>query len=188
MISEDRFQKFDWEDFYPDACEPIPLDMPRPRGESVQTHCFVDANHAGDNTNRRSITGILIFCNRVPIIWHSKRQNGVETSTFGSEFTTMKNFVELIGALRYKLRMFGVPIDGYTDIFCDNEAVYKNASTPKSQLRKKHHSIQYHKSKEAVVSGACRMAKEDTETNLSDLFIKVLLRPRRELLLDVFTY
>ena len=35
MISEDRFQKFDWEDFYPDACEPIPLDMPRPRGKSV---------------------------------------------------------------------------------------------------------------------------------------------------------
>ena len=35
MISEDRFQKFDWEDFYPDAFEPIPLDMPRPRGKSV---------------------------------------------------------------------------------------------------------------------------------------------------------
>ena len=35
MISEDRFQKFYWEDFYPDACEPIPLGMPRPRGKSV---------------------------------------------------------------------------------------------------------------------------------------------------------
>ena len=31
MISKDRFQKFDWEDFYPDAGEPIPLDMPKPR-------------------------------------------------------------------------------------------------------------------------------------------------------------
>ena len=60
--------------------------------------------------------------------------------------------------------MFGVPIDGSTDIFCDNEAVYKNASTPESQLRKKHHSILYHMSREAVASGACRMAKEDTET------------------------
>ena len=179
MISEDRFQKFDWEDFNPDACEPIPLDMPRPRGKSVLTHCFVDANHAVDKTTRRSMTGILIFSNRAPIIWHSKRQNGVRTSTFGSDFTAMNNFVELIAALRYKLGRFEVPITGSTDIFCDNEAVYKNAYTSESQLRKKHHSILYHMSREAVASGACRMAKENNETNLSDLFTKVLPRPRK---------
>ena len=84
--------------------------------------------------------------------------------------------------------MFGVPIDTSTEIFCDNEAVYNNASTPKYQLKKKHHSISYHMSREAVSSGACRISKEDTETNLSDLFTKVLLQPRRELLLETFTY
>ena len=98
----------------------------------MSTHCFVDANHAGDKTTRRSIIGILIFCNRAPIIWHSKQQNIVETLKFGSEFTTMNNAVELIAALQYKLIMFGVPINGLTGIFCDNEAVYKNASMPES--------------------------------------------------------
>ena len=75
-------------------------------------------------------------------------------------------------------------------IFCnfDNEAVYKNSSTPKYQHRKKHHSISYHMSREVMASGACRMAKEDTETNLSDLFTKVILRTRRKLLLESFTY
>ena len=53
----------------------------------------------------------------------------------------MKNYVELIVALQYKLRMFGFPIDRSTEIFCDNEEVYNNASTPKYQLRKKHHSM-----------------------------------------------
>ena len=115
-------------------------------------------------------------------------KNGVKTSTFGSEFAAMKNSAERIAALRYKLRMFGVPIDKSNGIFCDNEAVYKNASTPKSQLRKKHHSILYHMSREAVASGACRMEKEDTKTNLSDLFTKVIPQQRRELLLDIFTY
>ena len=57
--------------------------------------------------------------------------------------------------------MFGIPIDGPTDMFCDNEAVYKNASLPESQLRKKHHSISYHMSREAVASGAIRIAKEE---------------------------
>ena len=84
--------------------------------------------------------------------------------------------------------MFGVPMDGPTDLFCDNEAVYKNSSTPESQIKKKYHSISYHMSREAVASGACHIEKEDTETNLSDLFTKVLTRVRREFLLNKFTY
>ena len=91
----------------------------------------------------------------------------------------MKKSVGMIAALQYKLRMFGVPIDVSTDIFCENEAVYRNASTPESQLRKKHHSILYHMSRKAVVSGAFRRSEEDTDANLSDLFTKVLLQPRR---------
>ena len=90
----------------------------------------MDANHVGDKTTSRYMTGMLIFRNRAPIIWHSKLQNRVETSTFGLEFTAMKNAVELIAALRYKLIMFGVPIDGLTDMFCNNEAVYKIYSMP----------------------------------------------------------
>ena len=74
--------------------------------------------------------------------------------------------------------MISVPIDGSTDMFCDNEAVYKNASMVESQLRKKHHNIAYHMSRESVVSGASRISKEDTETNLVDLFTKVLPRSR----------
>ena len=86
----------------------------------------------------------------------------------------MKNAVELVTALRYKLRMFGVPVDGPTYMFCDNEAVYKNSSTPESVLSKKHHSVAYHKCSEEVASGICRIAKEDTETNIADIFTKVL--------------
>ena len=153
--------------------------MPEPQGLSMLTHCFVGSNHAGDKTIRRLMTVILMFCNRVPIIWHSNRQNWVETSKFGLEFTTMKNAVELIAALRYKLRIFGVPIDRSTDMFYNNEAVYKNSSIPESHLRKNHHSIAYHMSRESVTSGASRIAKEDTDINLVEIFTKVLSRPRR---------
>ena len=187
-IDERRFHKYDWHDFYREAKEAIPGDMPEPLGNPVSTHCFVDADLAGNTVTRRSQTGILIFINKAPIIWHSKRQNTVEASTFGSEITAMKNAVELIEALRYKLRMFGVPIEGPTNIFCDNEAVTKNCGIPESTLRKKHHSIAYHRNREAVAAGTCRIAKEDTATNLADLFTKVLSQIRREELLDKFTY
>ncbi|KAI2504499.1 hypothetical protein MHU86_9998 [Fragilaria crotonensis] len=159
-ISEKMFKRHDWYDFYRDAKEAIPIDMPKPRGNSMSTHCFVDASHGSDRATRRSQTGILIFCNRAPIMWHSKRQNTVEASTFGSEFQAMKNAVELVESLRYKLRMFGVPVEGPTNVFCDNEAVYKNTSLPESTLKKKHHSIAYHRCREAVAAQTVRVAKE----------------------------
>ena len=153
--------------------EACPPELPPPRRNGVTTHCLEDADLAGNTVTRRSQTGILIFINRAPIIWHSKRQNTVEASTYGSEILAMKNAVELIEALRYKIRMFGVPIDGPTNIFCDNEAVTKNCSDPTSMLKKKHHYIAYHRTREAVATGTSHITKEDTDTNLSDLFTKL---------------
>ena len=110
----------------------------------MSEHCFVEANHADDTETRQSQTGILFFCNSAAIIWLSKRHNSVEASTFGSDFTAMNNTVEIIESLRYKLRMFGVPIDGSTNIFFDNGAVCLNTSRPESNLSKKNRSISYH--------------------------------------------
>jgi hypothetical protein len=120
-------------------------------------------------------------------MWYNKRQKTVDASTFGSEFQAMKNAVELAEALRYKLRMYGVPIVASTNIFCDNEAVYKNTSLPESTPKKKHHSIAYHRCREAVAAGTVRVAKEGTQTNLSDLFTNLLPQVQCEELLDKFT-
>jgi len=188
MINSNKFKEYDWFDFYRGVKESIPSDMPPPRGNAVTMCVFVDADLAGDKLNRRSQTGILIFCNRAPILWYSKRQPTVEASTFGAEFCAMKTSVELTESLRYKLRMFGVPLDGSSMIFCDNEAVYKNTVLPESVLRKKHHSIAYHRCREAVAAGTIKVAKEGTEKNLADLFTKVMTANRRDFLLERFTY
>ena len=80
--------------------------------------------------------------------------------------------------------MFGVPVDGAKNIFCDNKAVTRNCSDPTSMLKKKHHSIAYHRNREAVAAGPIRITKEGTATNLSDLFTKSLGKRKREELLD----
>ena len=187
-IDESRFIKCDWHDFYRGAKEPIPGDAPEPRGNVVSTHCFVDADHAGNRVTRRSQTGILIFINRAVTIWYSKGQTTVETSTFGSEFVAMRIAVELVEALRYKLRMFGVPIEGPTNVFCDNEAVTKNSIFPESTLKKKHNSIAYHRTREAVAAGTIRVTKEDGKTNLADVLTKPLPQATKDFLCDRFMY
>ena len=95
-LDERSFTTYDWYDFYRDAKEPVPGDMPAPQGQTVSTHCFVDSDHAVNTVMRRSQTGLLLFVNRAPLTWFSKRQNTVETSTFGSEFIAMKTAVEHI--------------------------------------------------------------------------------------------
>ena len=86
------------------------------------------------------------------------------------------------------LEFFGVPLDGAANVFCDNEAVYKNTIMPESTLRKKHNSIAYHKCGEAVAAKKIRVAKQGTVNNLDDLFTKVLTAYRRRFLLHIFTY
>ena len=168
--------------------EEIPDDLPEARGNGVEITMFVDAAHAGNLVNRRSHTGIIIFINMAPITWYSKRQGTVEASTFGSEFVALRVGMEMNKGLRYKLRMMGVPIDGPTNVLCDNKAVVDNASLPESQLKKKHLSIAYHYTRENCAKGAARIAFESTATNLADLCTKVLGYQRRRELCESLSY
>ena len=177
-----------WTDFYGDASEAIPPKMPKPPGNPVNTTCFVDANHAGNLVTRRSQTGILIFVMKSPMVWYSKRQNTVETSTFGSEFVAMRQATELILALHYKLRMFGIPIDGPTRVYGDNGAVISNSSIPTLTLTKKHNEICYHRVSEAVAAGTTAIGEVHTDYNLADLFTEQLSPERRYHLLQCITY
>ena len=159
---------------YVDAEEPIPTNAPPPRGKSVQINCFVDSDHAGDRITRRSHTEILIYINKAPISWYSKKQSTVESSTFGSEFVALRTTTEQILSLRYKLRMFGIPIDGYANAFCDNKSVFMNASIAESRLSKKHNSVCFHRVRECVASGVLMPFNVDTNYNLADLLTKSL--------------
>lgn len=173
-LAPEDFPVFDWTDFYGDVSEAIPSNAPEPRGNPVQINAFVDANHAGNQVTRRSHTGILIYANCAPIIWYSKAQATVETSTFGSEFVALRIATELIEGLRYKLRMLGVPLEGPANVMCDNKSVVNNSTIPSSTLKKKHNAICYHRVREAVAAKVIRIAHVPTGQNLADMLTKPL--------------
>ena len=177
-----------FKDIYRDADEEIPANMPKPRGKRVCTTAFVDASHASCKRTRRSQTGFILFVMRAPIIWFSKRQNTVESSTFSSEFMAMKTCMEYIVALRYKLRMFGVELDGPTKVLCDNNSVVLNSSKVESTLNKKHNSIAYHAVRWAVAAKTMIVGKIHTDYNIADAMTKRLTVQRRERLFGDWTY
>ena len=122
-IDMTAFKECDWKHFYGDVHEAIPPNAPPSRGKEIDLRMFVDSDHAGDKLTRRSRTGFLIFLNMSLVIWHSKKQATIETSVFGAEFVAMKQGMEALRGLRYKLRMMGVPISGPSYIYGDNMSV-----------------------------------------------------------------
>jgi len=68
------------------------------------------------------------------------------------------NCRQVLESLRYKLRMFGIPLEGPVNTFCDNSSVVTNATMPESMLKKKHNSITYHCAREAIAAGVLRVA------------------------------
>lgn len=154
--------------------------MPKLSGKKVKISAFVDANHAGNKVTGRSHSGLIVFVQNVLIIWFSKRQNTVESATFGSEFVALRILKDQSVALHHKLRMFGVPIDGPVDAFCGDAGVMKNASVPESALQKKQNSINHHAVQEGAAAGVPRVGKEDGQMNSADSLMKVQSGPRRK--------
>lgn len=178
----------DWADFYPDAQEELPGNAPPPFGEPVTMCAFVDADHAGDRVTRRSRTGVLIYLNRAPIFWYSKKQGTIETSTFGSEFTALKTATDLVKGLRYKLRMMGIPISGPCHMRVDNQSVVNNSTIPESVLKKKSNSIAYHFVRENVAAGVIKIGYEESSSNLADMLTKIQCGPERSRLANMVLF
>jgi hypothetical protein len=82
-----------WTEFYPEAHEDIPPDMPIPLGATPSTYMYVDADHAHNQVTR---TGIFTLVNGMPIRWYSKRQHTVESSGYGSELVAARLATEQI--------------------------------------------------------------------------------------------
>ena len=163
----------DWDyTCYHGSKEEIPKDIPSPRGKRVITTTFVDANLLHDLISGKAVTGILHMANKTPIDWFAKLQATVETATFGSEYVAARNATEQIIDLRATFRYLGVPVEGPSFMFGDNESVVNTASVPHSKLGKRHNILSYHRTREAIAAGVVRFHWLKGNSNPADVLSK----------------
>ena len=161
---------------YPDAKEEIDPGFPDPYGDPLETTILVDSDHAHDRKTRRSLTGLIAFVGSTPVLWLSKRQSTVASSTYSAKFSALRTATEEAMNLRYCLRCLGVniPHDGScsTKLFGDNLSVILSASNPGHDLSKKHVAISFHVVREAIAAGIVQPYWLKGEYNLSDIMTK----------------
>ena len=177
-----------WIEFYPDAEEDVPHDALLPLGEVATMTVFVDADHARDKVTRRSVTGIILLVNNTPLVWISKRQKTVETSTYGSELVAARIAVDLIIEMRYKFRMLGIQLEDKTLMVGDNMSVVLNTTIPSSSLKKKHLGCAYHRVREGIAGGFILFGHIDSSKNFADIGTKPLGTSQLHGLIDPYLF
>ena len=176
--SSPRFEQLrpDFLEDYPDAKEELDPSFPPSFGPVMETAIMVDSDHAHDQKTRRSLTGLLAFVGSTPVIWMSKRQGSIASSTYAAEFSALRTATEEAMSLRYMLRCLGcnIPSDGScpTKIFNDNLSVVLNAQNPAADLSKKHVAISFHVVREAVAAGIISPYWLKGKWNISDIMTK----------------
>ena len=163
----------DWSNSpYADTREEFPKNLPLARGKPVLMTTFVDANLMHDVLSGKSVTGVLHFFNKTPIDWYSKKQNTVETATYGSENNAARAAIEQIKAIKLTLMWLGVPLHGSPILLGDNESVTISGTQPDNKLHKRHLMLSYHYVRENVAAGCIRFAFIRGEYNPADTLSK----------------
>ena len=116
--------------------------------------------------------------------WFSKKQSTVETSVFGTEFVAIKQGIDALRDLRYKLKMMGIPTLGPSHIYGDNMSIVYNTSRQESVLRKKSNLVCYHTVHESVSVSESLAVHIPSKKNVTDLMTKVLYGQKRRYLVS----
>ena len=86
---------YDWTNSpYAGTREDLPTNIPTPKGKPVKIFTYADANLYHDMLTGKAVTAILHFLNKTPFDWFSRKQQTVETATFGAESSAARTAIE----------------------------------------------------------------------------------------------
>jgi len=161
---------------YPESYEEVDANLPQAFGPVLETTIMVDSDHGHDKKTFRSLTGLIAWVGSTPVIWFSRRQGAIASSTYAAEFSALRTATEETISLRYMLRCLGcnVPSDGScpTKIFGDNLGVIQSAANPAADLSKKHVAISFHCVREAIAARILEPYWIPGEFNIPDICTK----------------
>jgi hypothetical protein len=143
---------------------------------------YVDADWAGNVTDRKSTTGYVFTYRGSPISWASKRQQCVALSTAEAEYVAASEAAKEGIWLTHLHNQFNQPEDhlAAVTLYEDNEGCIKIGQNPELHPRTKHIDIRYHFLREHVTTGNINLEKIPGADQIADGLTKALPRDAHE--------
>ncbi|CAM9915634.1 unnamed protein product [Heterosigma akashiwo] len=91
-------------------------------GGDLILRAYSDSDFCADHIDGKSVTGYVLFLGDAPIVWSSKLQGAVTTSTVKAEYLALRSAVKDIMWLHYLLADLGCPQQDPTPVVEDNSA------------------------------------------------------------------
>ena len=107
------------------------------------------------------------------MLWFSKKQNSVSTSTAEAEYIAAGSCCSQILWMRNQLFDYGLNIDRIP-ILCDNTSAIAITENLVQHSRTKHIDIKYHFIREHVMNGIVELHFVPSEKQIADIFTKPL--------------
>ena len=138
---------------------------------------YVDADFASKATDRRSVSGAMVFVAKMLVVWVSRTQKCVSQSTSEAEYLAMGDGVKealFVNGMLHFLRPSVKPRK--IDVLEDNEGAIALAENPLSSSRSKHIDVRHHFLRNLTEEGVIEVTHVPSEKQHADILTKALPR------------
>lgn len=139
---------------------------------------YVDADWAGDKSDRKSTSGYLFSIGEGLISWTSKKQSSVALSSTEAEYIAAAHASQEVVWLMQLLSDLGMPQEGPIKIYEDNQGCLALAQTERVNPRTKHIDVKHHFLRDLQEQGLIELNYCPTEDMTADILTKPLVRER----------
>lgn len=143
----------------------------------LDVETYSDADYAGAD-DRKSTSGTLVLLNGVAIIWISRKQSCVATSTTHAEYMSLTTANRETMWFRQLLEDIGYPQDRPTPVFEDNLGCILLSENHGTTKQSKHFDIAYHFNREAIDRKITELIHVPSIDQLADGLTKPMPRDR----------
>ena len=136
--------------------------------------CYVDADWAGDNLDRKSTSGYVIRLFGNVVYWKSRKQGSVTKSSTFAEFVALSEAVSEIKLLKNILETFNIDLKTPIKIYEDNSGALDIAKYGNFTKNSKYIEVHYHFVNECYNDKVIDLVKVNSSENVADIFTKSL--------------
>ena len=157
---------------------------------NIDLIAYSDADWGSDTTDRKSISGYVIYLGGNLISWSTQKQSIVALSTQHAEYIALSELCKEITWINNLLEEINLKLDKPTLVRCDNAAAIAIAenNTNKYHKRTKHIDIKFHNVKDLYRDKKIEFEWISTKSMIADIFTKPVIYNQFKILRDNFMH